>query len=66
MTEPPRSLPTTVVRLYRRIKYEVHRSVEEENKFYETLAKSVGLAYSAPETRKQEVALVAKALDDRT
>ena len=52
-------LPTAVVKLIHRISYSVHRSVDEENRYHQRLANSIGLTYTAPDTRKQEDALVA-------
>ena len=59
MSQLPRPLPSTVVRIYRRISYGVRRSVEEENKFYDRLLSRVGLAYTPPDTSKQEDTLIA-------
>jgi len=35
--------------LYNRINYSVHRSVDEENRYYVRLTGSVGLSYTAPD-----------------
>jgi len=42
MSELPQPLPTTVVRIHRRIKYEVHHYVEEENNFSKDLPGELG------------------------
>jgi len=62
MSELLRAIPTTVMRIYCRVKYGVVRSVQEENRFYEKLASSVGLRYTPPDTSKQEDALMLRRL----
>ena len=59
MTELPHPLPSVVVRTLNWVKYDVSRSVEEENRFYERLTSSVGLSYTVADNKKQEDALIA-------
>ena len=59
MTELPHPLPSVVVRTLNWVKYDVSRSVEEENRFYERLTSSVGLSYTVADSKKQEDALTA-------
>ena len=68
MTDLPHPLPTTVVEVCDCTKYEVHRFIEEKQKYDEKLGYSVGSSYTSPHIHILEdsliVAKVAKAFVD--